>query len=78
MGMKLYDRPPKRPVRGFLLLGDTFRVYDDPEDPDKGFTDYQLLHSDLEVEIIGEHDFWEDEDGDLYLDHSAEALGRER
>jgi hypothetical protein len=59
--------------RGFLIWNGQdymFRVYHDlnPE----GFTDYALLHSDLEIEIL-------DEDSAFYdsacLDHAPETLG---
>ena len=63
-------------VKGFLLLGGTFRVYHDPDNPRAGFTDYDIRHSDLEVEIVGEYDFYEDDDGEHILDHSLDVLGK--
>lgn len=59
--------------RGFLIwCGDTymFRVYHDLDR--QGFTDYDIRHSDLEIEIV-------DPDSAFYdgvrLDHSPETLG---
>lgn len=72
-----------RGTRGFLLrsIDDTgglryfFRVYG----ADHSFRDYELIHSDLEIEIVDEEaTFYEAEDGrDALLDHSPRTLGRE-
>jgi len=72
-----------RGTRGFLLrsIDDTghlcyvFRVYG----ADHSFHDYELLHSDLEIEIVNEEaTFYDAEDGrDARLDHSPRTLGRE-
>lgn len=49
-----------------------FRVYD----KDFSFKDYKLLHSDLLVRIVDHDvDFYEDGDGNYYLDHSKSTLG---
>ena len=73
-----------RGTRGFLLrsIDDTdgldyvFRVYG----ADHSFRDYELLHSDLEVEIVDEEaTFYEAEEGQLArLDHSQRTLGHEK
>jgi hypothetical protein len=72
-----------RGARGFLLrsfddAGGSpyfFRVYG----ADHSFRDYELLHSDLEVEIVDEEaTFYEAEEGrDARLDHSPRTLGYE-
>lgn len=72
-----------RGTRGFLLrsIDDAgcsryfFRVYD----ADRSFRDYELLHSDLEVEIVDkEATFYEADEGrDARLDHSPHTLGHE-
>ena len=61
---------PAQGTRGFLIWsGETyyFRVYHD-----QGFVDYDIRHSDLEIEIV-------DPDSAFYdghtLDHSPETLG---
>lgn len=61
---------PALGTRGFLIwTGETymFRVYHDDE-----FTDYEISHCDLEVEIV-------DEDSAFYdgrvLDHAPDTLG---
>jgi hypothetical protein len=61
---------PARGTRGFLIrTGETymFRVYHDDE-----FTDYDIRHYDLEIEIL-------DEDSAFYdgrvLDHAPDTLG---
>jgi hypothetical protein len=56
-----------------------FRVYgpNHAEDHDD-FIDYEIAHSDLEVEIIGEYDFYTfDKDPTCrhVLDHSRQTLG---
>lgn len=49
-----------------------FRVYD----KDFSFKDYKLLHSDLLVRIVDHDvDFYEDDKGNRYLDHSKATLG---
>ena len=60
-------------TRGFLLYAMNnvyvFRVYNE----DHTFTDYDLIHSDLEVTINGDDaTFYEFEDGTAALDHSYE------
>ena len=72
-----------RGTRGFLLrsFDDTgclryfFRVYR----ADHSFHDYELIHSDLEIEIVDEEaTFYDTENGrDARLDHSPRTLGRE-
>ena len=72
-----------RGTRGFLLrsIGDAgcsryfFRVYD----ADHSFRDYELIHSDLEIEIVDEEATFYDaeEGGDARLDHSPRTLGHE-
>jgi len=71
-------------VRGHLIktggtaIGwPTLRVYGEhhsAENPD--FTDFEIHHSDLEVEIVGEFDFYKRDDKPV-IDHSREVLGRE-
>ena len=73
-----------RGARGFLLRSiDSagcsryfFRVYD----ADHSFHDYELMHYDLEVEIVDEEaTFYEAEEGrEARLDHSPRTLGREK
>jgi hypothetical protein len=49
-----------------------FRVYN----PDKTFTDYRILHSDLLLKITDEDAvFYEDKNGTPVLDHSPSTLG---
>ena len=74
---------PARGTRGFLRrsfddAGGSryfFRVYG----ADHSFRDYELLHSDLEVEIVDEEaTFYGSEEGrDACLDHSPRTLGNE-
>lgn len=71
-----------RGTRGFLLrslddagcLRYSFRVYGD----DHSFRDYDLIHSDLEIEIVDEEaTLYEAGEGhDARLDHSPLTLGR--
>ena len=49
-----------------------FRVHG----PDDSFRDYNLLHSDLEVEIVDDEAVFY-EDGEPRLDHSPKTLGKE-
>ncbi len=66
---------PAKGSRGFLIRsGETylFRVYHDL-DP-QGFTDYDIRHSDLEIEILDEDAAFYD---DRTLDHSPKTLGIE-
>lgn len=66
---------PAKGSRGLLIwTGETyqFRVYHDL-DP-QGFTDYDIRHSDLEIEILDEDAAFYD---DRKLDHSPETLGIE-
>ena len=65
-------------TRGFLLYimnnVYVFRVYNE----DHTFTDYDLLHSDLEVTINGDDaTFYEFEDGRNILDHSFVMAGED-
>jgi len=70
-----------RGTRGFLLrsLDESgharyfFRVYRS----DHSFCDYEIIHSDLEVEIVDqEATFYEAEEGDdARIDHSPRTLG---
>lgn len=66
-------------VRGHLLWSGNdyfFRVYD--KDDRSRFTDYDLVHSDLEITIEEEDScLYEHEDGENTLDHSPETLGIE-
>lgn len=72
---------PALGVRGFLLrsIDDdgcvryVFRVYG----ADQSFRDYELIHSDLEIEIVDEEaTFYDTEEGyDARLDHSPRTLG---
>jgi alpha-D-ribose 1-methylphosphonate 5-triphosphate synthase subunit PhnI len=72
-----------RGTRGFLLrsVDDAgcsryfFRAYG----ADHSFRDYELIHSDLEIEIVDEEaTFYDAEDGRAArLDHSPRTLGRE-
>lgn len=72
-----------RGTRGFLLrsIGDDeclryfFRVYL----ADHSFRDYEIIHSDLEIEIVDEEaTFYEAEEGcDARLDHSPRTLGND-
>lgn len=64
---------PARGSRGFLIwTGNTyqFRVYHDLNP--QGFTDYDILHSELEIEILDDDSAFYD---DRKLDHSPETLG---
>ena len=73
-----------RGTRGFLLRSNDsdgslryfFRVYG----AGHSFRDYELLHSDLEIEIVDEEaTLYEREDGlEARLDHSPRTLGQER
>ena len=57
-------------TKGFLIWSGEryyFRVYHD-----KGFIDYDILHSDLEIEIVDADAAFYD---DRTLDHSPETLG---
>lgn len=73
-----------RGTRGFLLrsIDDDgcsryfFRVYL----ADHSFRDYEIIHSDLEIEIVDEEaTFYEAEEGcDARLDHSARTLGYDK
>jgi len=82
--MKPHRKPSvARGTRGFLLrsvddAGSSkyfFRVYG----ADHSFRDYELIHSDLEIEIVDEDaTFYESEDSqDATLDHCPRTLGYE-
>jgi hypothetical protein len=68
-------------MKGFLITGagsplPILRVYGPDhsgENPD--YIDYEVHHSDLEVEIVGEFDLYE-RDGKHIIDHSREVLGK--
>ena len=67
-------------VTGFIIrVGDTymFRVYHEgkPFEP-KTFTDYDILHYDLEVRIMDPDAYLYEFDDHTQLDHSPETLGR--
>ena len=74
---------PARGTRGFLLrsvdnVGCSrffFRVYG----ADHSFRDYEIVHPDLEIEIVDkEATFYEAEEGcDARLDHSLRTLGHD-
>ena len=74
---------PARGTRGFLLrsIDDGgcsryfFRVYG----ADHSFRDYEIVHSDLEIEIVDDEATFYDAEGgrDALLDHSLRTLGRD-
>jgi hypothetical protein len=50
-----------------------FRIYDDAD-----FTDYEIYHHDLKIEIIDDSaSLYEDETGKTYIDYSSKVLGKE-
>ena len=61
--------------KGVLLSdyngGVFFRVYEKNHD----FTDYNIIHHDLDIEINDSDAYVYEKDGDLYIDHSPETLG---
>ena len=63
-GMLLRTRSPEKYF---------FRIYKD----DGTFDDYRLLHSDLAITINADYEasFYENEQGEKFLDHSPETLG---
>lgn len=71
---------PAHGVRGFLMFDidgmPYFRVYTSPGGG--AFIDYDIAHSDLEVEIIAEDaSFYETENGQgPYLDYCSQVLGK--
>jgi hypothetical protein len=75
-----YEAQELQPLlRGFLLRGfdgtTLFRVYKMGHSSQQpSFDDYEIAHSDLEIEILGEYGLYE-RDGKLVLDHCPEALG---
>ncbi|MFV9646149.1 MAG: hypothetical protein ACNYWU_10030 [Desulfobacterales bacterium] len=64
-------------LKGFLcksLEGKFFfRTYKE----DGSFNDYEIYHSDLEIEILDTDAYIYDRKGDLYIDHSPKTLGKE-
>ena len=67
---------PAKGIKGFILrtaAGPVFRVYN----KDKSFTDYDLVHFDLEVEILDDDAFFYEYDIGATLDHSPSSLGIE-
>jgi hypothetical protein len=52
-----------------------FRVYDDHS---HGFTDYELLHSDLTITIDDDDAYFYTDETEMnkYLDHSPQTLGK--
>jgi hypothetical protein len=71
-------------LRGFLIRdckGDekplVLRVYGENHSEDHDdFVDFEIHHSDLEIEIVGEFDIYE-RDGKHVIDHSRAVLGRD-
>ncbi len=47
------------------------RVYND----DKTFTDYNIYHSDMEIQILDSDAYIYEEEGEFYIDHSPQTLG---
>jgi len=67
-------------ARGFLLAGPTgglyLRIYSDEDKRD--FIDHKIRHYDMLIEIKDDGAyFYEDEEGNTWIDHSPEALGLE-
>lgn len=61
--------------KGMLLYNGHNNYYLRVTQPDGTYNDYDLLHCDLEVQVIDQDAyFYETEDLD-YLDHSPETLG---
>jgi hypothetical protein len=70
---------PAKGVKGFIMrtfqgLGHpdsyAFRVYGEPDaDGNREFTDYDILHYDLEVEILDDAVLYDDEVGHQYIDY---------
>jgi len=62
-------------TKGFLIRvgkdGYAFRVYN----KDFTFTDYDILHYDLEIEILDSDAHFYKVDDENYLDHSPQTLG---
>jgi len=81
-GKQIADVTEAKGVKGFILreFGTDrlfFRVYDKTKTRPEGgweFTDYDITHSDLEIEIIGESAFYSMGERNL-LDHSPQTLG---
>lgn len=68
---------PADGVRGILCYTGQnyfFRVYHEAGD---GFTDYELMHSDLEITIRDRDAAFYEHKGRRYLDHAPETLGLE-
>ena len=69
-------------LKGFLLSFDgecTFRVYHDEKDEDgiTKFTDYEIIHPDLQITIDDDDAFiYKREDGEPYIYVSPKTLGR--
>lgn len=62
-------------VTGFIIrVGNEFmfRVYHE----DKMFTDYDILHYDLEVKILDPDAYFYETNDYAHLDHAPETLGR--
>ncbi len=79
--VSFYEPCELRPVVQGFLLGSFdggemhFRVYGPNHKTDHGdFIDYEIHHSDLKVDLVGEFDFYE-RDGKHILDHSRALLG---
>ncbi len=62
-------------LKGILCksTGNSFflRVYND----DKSFTDYNINHCDLEIQILDSDAYIYEKEGEFYIDHSPQTLG---
>jgi hypothetical protein len=71
---------PKRiqNLKGFLCksLEDKFffRTYNE----DGTYIDYEICHSDLEIQILDPDAYAYDKDGNYYIDYSPKTLGKEK
>ena len=76
----LYKMMPKKiqNLRGFLCKSFEdnffFRTYNE----DGSFVDYEICHSDLEIQILDKDAYIYTRDGKSYIDYSPKTLGTEK
>lgn len=74
-GKKSSSEKSARGARGYLMRsgeGHFFRIYNKT---DSGFVDYDIVHYDMEIEILEDDAIFVEKDGKHYIDYSRETLG---
>jgi hypothetical protein len=65
-------------LKGFLCRSIDKQYFFRTYNPDGTFTDYELYHSDLEIQILDSDAYIYEKNGEYYIDHSPQTLGLEK